>query len=160
MNGMNGQIKNGHFHNILIGYDGSPESERALAVGLSMARDMESTVEVLAVAFPPEPEPATSGELQAVLDDARALYCAALAIIAASAKENGIHVETDIAVGHPAEQIIRRAEQNHADLIVVGRRGTSTFEKLVMGSVSERVLRYAPCPVLVTRQMDYGHSLS
>jgi nucleotide-binding universal stress UspA family protein len=155
---MESKRNNGHFRNILIGYDGSKDSERALKVGLRMARNMDSTVEVLAVALPSEPS--TPVEMQSVLDDAREHYKKALGRIAEAAKENGIRLETEIAVGHPAEQIIQRAEQNHSDLIVVGRRGTSTFEMLALGSVSERVLRFAPCPVLVTSQVNYGDSLS
>jgi len=89
--------------------------------------------------------------LGAVIDDAREHYEKALRRIADAAQQNGIRVETAIAVGHPAEQIIHQAEQGHVDLIIVGRRGISTFAKIIMGSVSERVLRYAPCPVLVTR---------
>jgi nucleotide-binding universal stress UspA family protein len=141
--------RNGNFRKILVGYDGSRESEKALEVALAIANTMDSKVEILAVAQPSEPP--TAVELEAVIDDARQHYDKALRRIADAAKENGIQVETKIAVGHPAEQIIRRAEQGLADLIVVGRRGITAFEELVMGSVSERVLRYAPCPVLVTR---------
>jgi nucleotide-binding universal stress UspA family protein len=47
--------------------------------------------------------------------------------------------------------LIHQAEINHAELIIVGRRGTSLFEKLILGSVSERVLRYAHCPVMVMK---------
>jgi nucleotide-binding universal stress UspA family protein len=60
-------------------------------------------------------------------------------------------VETEVAVGHPAEQIIHKAEMMKADLVILGRRGTSLFEKWILGSVSERVLRYAHCPVMVVR---------
>jgi nucleotide-binding universal stress UspA family protein len=141
--------RNGNFHKILVGYDGSKESEKALEVALAIANTMDSKVEVLAVAQPPEPP--TAVEMEAVLDDAREHYDKALRRIADAAKENGIEIETAVAVGHPAEQIIRQAERGLADLIVVGRRGLSALEKMVMGSVSERVLRYAPCPVLVTR---------
>jgi nucleotide-binding universal stress UspA family protein len=145
---MNGK-RNGSFHKILVGYDGSQESERALELALAIANTMDSKVEVLAVAQPSEPP--TAVQMQAVIDDAREHYDKALRRIADAAKENGIEIETAVAVGHPAEQIIRQAERGLADLIVVGRRGLSALEKMVMGSVSERVLRYAPCPVLVTR---------
>jgi len=144
-----GNRQNGRFHNILVGYDGSQEAEKAVEVGLAMASTLDSKIKVLAVAQPSEPP--TAVELQAVVDDAREHYDNALRRIANSARENGIRIETAIAVGHPAEQIIRQAEQGHVDLIIVGRRGISTFAKIIIGSVSERVLRYAPCPVLVTR---------
>ena len=56
-----------------------------------------------------------------------------------------------MAVGHPAEQIIHRAETDKIDLIILGRRGTSMFQKMILGSISERVLRYAHCPVMVVK---------
>ena len=58
-------------------------------------------------------------------------------------------LETEVDVGHPAEQLVLAAERHHADLIVMGRRGKSTFKRWMLGSISERVLRYAHCPVLV-----------
>jgi nucleotide-binding universal stress UspA family protein len=130
---------NGHFQKILVGYDGSKDSEKALDVALSVANGMDARVEVLAVAQAAEAPGAV--ELQTLLDDARAHYEKSLRRIGAdAAKENGIQIESQIAVGHPAEQIIRRAQQSLTDLIVVGR----------WGLMSEQVLRYAPCPVLVT----------
>jgi nucleotide-binding universal stress UspA family protein len=140
---------NGHFRRILVGYDGSQEAEKALELALAVAFGMGSKVTILAVAQLPEPFVAV--ELQAALDDAHDHYDRRLQKIAVSAAENGIPVETAIVVGHPAEQIIRHAEKEHSDLIVVGRRGRSTIQKLVMGSVSERVMQHAPCPVMVTR---------
>jgi len=71
--------------------------------------------------------------------------------VRAAAKHAEVELRTDIAVGHPAEQIIHRAEQDKVDLIVLGRRGTATFHKWILGSVSEKVLRYAHCPVMVLR---------
>jgi nucleotide-binding universal stress UspA family protein len=56
-----------------------------------------------------------------------------------------------IDMGHPAEQIVRVAERENANLIVMGRRGKTTIERWMLGSVSERVLRYAHGSVLVVR---------
>jgi nucleotide-binding universal stress UspA family protein len=86
-----------------------------------------------------------------MLDDAREHYEQAFATLRAKAQEWEVDLETAIAVGHPAEQIIRRAEADHIDLILLGRRGMSRFEKWILGSISERVLRYAHCPVMVIR---------
>jgi nucleotide-binding universal stress UspA family protein len=146
---MSGNSRNGFFRWILVGYDGSRPSEKALEVAFGLANQLDSTVEVVAVVQPPEPAP--SVELHAVLDDGREHYEKALRGIAQVANEKGIRIETDVIVGHAAEQIIQRAERSRADLIVLGHRGISKFEKLIMGSVSERVLAYAHCPVLVTR---------
>jgi Universal stress protein family len=51
----------------------------------------------------------------------------------------------------PAEQILRHAEDNHADMIVMGRRGMTRATRWILGSVSERVMRYAHCPVTVVK---------
>jgi len=138
-----------HFKKILVGYDGSPTSEKAVDVAIRFGICEKSEVSVLAVAR--LPEPATSVEVEAVLDDAKEHYEKGLKKIVERAKARDVEVSTDIVVGHPAEQLIRRAEDEHSDLIIVGRRGTSLFQKLMLGSVSERVLRYAHCPVLLVK---------
>jgi len=155
---MNANGKNGQFQNILIGYDGSKGSQHVLQIGLGIARGMHARVELLAVAS--LPEPAMLVESHAFLDGARKRYTSELEQIAKAARETGIEIETDIKAGHPAAQIIQQAEMNKIDLIVLGRRGTSRLSQLIMGSVSERVLRYASCPVLVTSEVPDEHSLS
>jgi nucleotide-binding universal stress UspA family protein len=137
------------FSKILVGYDGSAQAKKALDVAFSLAQVMDSKILVFAVARPPEP--ATSVEVHAVLDDAKEHYEEDFKRISQMAAEREITLETQLAVGHPAEQIIHRAEQERIDLVVLGRRGTSLFEKWILGSVSERVLRYAHCPVMVVR---------
>ena len=57
----------------------------------------------------------------------------------------------EVAVGHPAEQIIYHADQNEVDLIVVGDRGRSKFTRLLLGSVSKQVVQYAERAVMVVR---------
>jgi len=132
---------------MLVGYDGSPQSEKAVEVAFSLADCIDSTVLIFAVARPPEP--ATSVELEAVLDDAREHYEEGFKKILEKARAHDLNVKTDMAVGHPGEQIIHRAEADKIDLIIVGRRGRSMISRMMLGSVSERVLRYAHCPVMV-----------
>jgi len=132
---------------MLVGYDGSPQSEKAVEVAFSLADCIDSTVLIFAVARPPEP--ATSVELEAVLDDAKEHYEEGFKKIMEKARGHEFNVQTAMAVGHPAEQIIHRAETDGIDLIVLGRRGRSKIARMMLGSVSERVLRYAHCPVMV-----------
>jgi nucleotide-binding universal stress UspA family protein len=146
---MHGRRKASPFQKILVGFDGSVQAEKATETAFSLARALDGQVILLAVARPPEP--ATSVELRAMLDDAREHYEQAFAKFRAQAKERGVDLKMEIAVGHPAEQIIRRAEADHIDLILLGRRGMSRFEKWILGSISERLLRYAHCPVMVVR---------
>lgn len=138
-----------YFRNILVGYDGSAASERAVDVAISLAQCIDAEILVLAVARPPEP--ATIVEVDAVLDNAKEHFEEGFSKVRERAKSADVHLQTMIEVGHPAEHLIHQAEINHAELIIVGRRGTSLFEKLILGSVSERVLRYAHCPVMVMK---------
>jgi nucleotide-binding universal stress UspA family protein len=141
--------QNPHFRKIMVGYDGSKQADKAVEVALSLARCTDSKVLVFSVARPPEP--ATRVEVDAMLDDAREHFEASFKTITKHAEELDVEVETAIAVGHPIQQIVHRAEQDHVDLIVLGRRGMSRFEKMLVGSTSEKVLRYAHCPVMVVR---------
>lgn len=144
---MTGKRHNPHFRKLLVGYDGSNESEKAVDVALSLAECVDASVLVFAVARPPEPS--TSVELEAVLDDAKEHFEEGFKKIREKAKGHEIDLQTATAVGHPAEQIIHRAEADSIDLIILGRRGRSMISRMMLGSVSERTLRYAHCPVMV-----------
>jgi nucleotide-binding universal stress UspA family protein len=146
---MSGKRHNAHFRHMLVGYDGSPQSEKAVEVAFSLADCIDSTVLIFAVARPPEP--ATSVELEAVLDDAKEHYQEGFKKILEKARAHDLDVKMDMAVGHPGEQIIHRAELDKIDLIILGRRGRSMISRMMLGSVSERVLRYAHCPVMVVQ---------
>jgi universal stress protein A len=63
----------------------------------------------------------------------------------------GVTHSTVVANGTPAEEIIRVAEQQGVDLIVIATHGRTGLKHLFLGSVAERVVRYAHCPVLVVR---------
>jgi nucleotide-binding universal stress UspA family protein len=141
--------RHSQFRKILIGYDGSVQGEKATETALELARSLDAKVLLFAVARPPEP--ATMVEVDAMLDDAREHFEEQFKKITQHAKDLGIEFETAIAVGHPVEQIVHRAETDHVDLIVLGRRGKSRWEKMLVGSTAEKVLRYAHCPVMVVR---------
>ncbi len=76
---------------------------------------------------------------------------ATLAPLAATLRSRVRSIVTTTPTGAPAGTILREAELDHSDLIVVGARGLGTLERLALGSVSESVLRHATCPVLVVR---------
>lgn len=134
---------------ILVAYDGSPQSQHALQIALSLAKMASSKVLVFSVVQ--VPKPALRAELNAVLDDGREGYERSFVAIREQAKESEIELDTEIAVGRPADQIIYRAETFQASLIVMGRRKKPAVEHWIRGSSSERVLRYARCPVMLVR---------
>ena len=74
-----------------------------------------------------------------------------LAKFAAEEIPDHLRSELQVATGSPHEEIVRLAEQLHADLIVMATHGRGFISHAVLGSTTERVVRRAPCPVLVVR---------
>ncbi len=64
----------------------------------------------------------------------------------------GRKVETLLVKGHAAEEILKTAKRIRADLVVVGSRGLTGLRRFLLGSVTHKVARHAPCSVLVVRQ--------
>jgi nucleotide-binding universal stress UspA family protein len=137
------------FKKILVAYDRSDTAAKAFDTALELAAKFGAQILVLAVARPPEP--ATRVELDAVLDDAKEQFEEAFVKLRADAAGKGVSVRTETIVGHPAQQIVLRAESEKIDLVVVGHRGLRIVQRWMLGSVSDHVVRYASCPVLVVR---------
>jgi nucleotide-binding universal stress UspA family protein len=66
-------------------------------------------------------------------------------------RQRGREVEALVREGYPASVIIEEAESQHADLIVIGTHGHTGLKHLLLGSIAERVVQKAPCPVLTVR---------
>jgi nucleotide-binding universal stress UspA family protein len=132
---------------ILVAYDMSPHSEHAMNVALSMAGEMKAKLFVISVIRPPEP--AESAEFHAIVDDGKEKFEKRFILIREMARQKDVELETEIVVGHPAEQIIHMADQIQASVILMGKRSHSILHRWMIGSNSERVLRYAHCPVMI-----------
>jgi nucleotide-binding universal stress UspA family protein len=74
-----------------------------------------------------------------------------VAAFAAKKGTSTVPVETRVSLGEAVWEICRAAEREHADLIVMGSHGRTGLSHVVLGSVAERVVRHATCPVLVAR---------
>jgi nucleotide-binding universal stress UspA family protein len=134
---------------ILIAYDGSDPAKRAFRFGLQLARLYPAQAVVLSVAQ--LPEPAGMVESTALLEAASEHFEADFTKLRAEAEAAGVDLETRVAVGHVAEQIVHHAAEEKADLIVMGHRGKSLITRWLLGSVSKRVISYASCSVLIVR---------
>lgn len=135
------------FQRILVAFDASPHAQHALEVALSMAADMKAKLFVVVVIRPPKP--AKNLEFNAVLEDGRERYESSFVPIRERARWKGIDLETEVVVGHPAKQIIHRAESIQASLIVMGRRRHTIFHRWMLGSNSDCILKHAHCPVMI-----------
>jgi len=119
------------FDELLIAVDGSDCARMAAKHGLELAATYGADVEVVTV---------YGGDVErgrATLDD-----------IDDMADGVGVTVETELLSGKPAKAIVERAGECGADLIVVGRRGRSGVRARLLGTVTERILRRSPVPVL------------
>ena len=132
--------------NVLIAYDGSEPSRRALNRLATFFPT--ASVAVVTVAAPVYRDPrlvkfadeAEEERQQATLREVKALLL-----------ERGIHAGTAAPIGDEAAEIVRVAVDSGADLVVLGARGLNPLKRLVLGSVSTKVLRDAPCDVLVVK---------
>ena len=138
------------YKTILVAYDGSTMAAHAFHSALELAERLSTSLGVVCVAQ--LPEPAEMGETSAILDSAQSHYEKDFRKLRADAKARGIELQTHVLVGHAADQIIHHAVQAKADLIVMGHRGGSRVKEWLLGSVSKRVLSYAPCSVLIVRK--------
>jgi nucleotide-binding universal stress UspA family protein len=137
------------YHTILLGYDGSKASDKAFDNALGLARSHGAELYVLTVARPPEI--GDDVETEAVIENSREHHRKLLVPLRKMAAQAGVKAHFEVAIGHPAEQIMSCADQHRADLIVVGDRGRSKFARMLLGSVSKTVVQYADRPVLVVR---------
>jgi nucleotide-binding universal stress UspA family protein len=137
---------------ILVAFDGSPQSYKALDFALDVSKlcpGASPQITVLSVAQPPEPIDIV--EMDAVIDSATQHYEELFKELRKKAKKKGVEIKTEVAVGHPAEQIVRFAVEKKSDMIVVGHRGKSKIETLLLGSVSRQVSSHAPCAVTIVK---------
>jgi nucleotide-binding universal stress UspA family protein len=134
---------------ILLAYDGSESAKKALNAALDLARKYEAELYVLTVAQPPDF--GEDVETEAIIENSRSYHQRILAPVKHLVAASGIKARFEVAVGHPAEQIIYHADRYQVDLIVLGHRGKSLFRRLLLGSVSKQVTQYADRTVLVVR---------
>jgi nucleotide-binding universal stress UspA family protein len=137
-----------HARKILFPTDLSPVSTEALQWATSLARDTGATLLIVHVEEPPVAY--GGGELYYGLDvgDREQLRQSLLKVQPADPQVPCVH---KLLVGDPARAIVQTAEDEHADLIVMGTHGRTGLTRLLMGSVAEAVVRNAPCPVLTVK---------
>jgi nucleotide-binding universal stress UspA family protein len=134
---------------ILAAYDGSDAASKAFVTALELAEKFGAELRVLAVARPPEF--GDEVETEAVIENSRKHYHQLLQSLHAATLKKNVVIHFEVAVGHPAEQIIRHAEEWQADMVVVGHRGGTFLDRWLIGSVAKHVINHAPCAVLVAR---------
>ena len=154
------------FQNLLVPLDGSEHSLRALETAIQIAKKFDAKmtlIHVYSVTVTPVimPEPTTltpSGvpvmtpaEVTKIVETAREAGQKILADGKRKVESEHIAVETVLKEGNTVQEIAKSAKEARSDLIVMGVKGISKLRELLVGSVSEGVIRQASCPVLVVK---------
>ena len=144
--------KNRFINRILVPTDGSDPSIRAADYAIKLAKQFDSEIIAIYVIDRLILEEVSKIHERHVLEEeikSKAQRC--LNYVVNSAEKEGLKATSILVEGQPHDQIIQHARNLKADMIIMGSRGRRGTERILIGSVAERVIEYAPCPVLVLR---------
>ena len=144
------------YETILVPTDGSDHAERAAAHAFALAAAFDATVQVYSVAdvsaaAGPFNAGGVSGEFVERVEGEAESAVESTAALA----PDGVTVETGVVKGQPGKEVLAAVDDTDADLVVMGTHGRSGVDRLLLGSVAERVVRSSPVPVLTVR-VDAG----
>jgi nucleotide-binding universal stress UspA family protein len=143
---------------ILVPLDFSAHGDELLAHAEALAHEFKASVDLLHV-IETISLPAVYGIEGDVfdVDDVRGRAADALAERAAHLQEQGIEVQTHLRVGHPGRSILDFIEEEGSSMVVIATHGRTGVKHLLLGSVAEKVVRMAPCPVFTVK--SFGKSI-
>lgn len=140
---------------ILFASDFSKASTKAFATAIALAKDTHADMTILHVLVPFTPlvpEQYIRGTtLEKLNADARRWAQERVATLTAKAKKGGVRASGLTTTGDPAEQIVRTARAKRVELIVLGTHGRTGLNRFFVGSVAQRVIASAQCPVVTVR---------
>jgi nucleotide-binding universal stress UspA family protein len=137
------------FSKILVAVDGSESAKKAFEKSIYLAQKCNSKLDLVHVITCE-----LGGDSAAVfdmLDEIKAKAEAMLEEYRVEASKNNVPIKVVIKQGDPAQIIIELSKKNTYDLIIMGTRGRTAFQELLLGSVSLKVMHHAICPVMVVR---------
>jgi len=140
---------------VLVPTDFSETSDRAVRYAKAFAKAFGATLHIVHVVEEPYGQfwavEAYGFSLAALQDEWIKEAGTRMAKVQAESEQAAVTTVTSTVLGHPVMEILRYAKDQNVDLIVMGTHGRGPLGHVVMGSVAERVVRKAPCPVLTVR---------
>jgi universal stress protein A len=147
-----------HLKKILVPVDFSETSKKAFQYALRFSEQFNCEIVLIHVVEPITPLVGAPLALE-VFPDAEDEFSTAerdLAVLAAQCHTNGTNaVSSSVRIGHAPNEIIKAAKDLDVDLIIIATHGYTSWRHLCIGSTAERVVRTAPCPVLVVREKEH-----
>jgi nucleotide-binding universal stress UspA family protein len=144
------------FKSIVVGTDGSQTAAEATREAVQLAKAVGATLHIVS-AYEPIPAQRLSEVRREAPEDLqwaispRSEVDATLETAAAPARKADVPVSVYPRQGDPADAILDVAEENDADLIIVGNKGMTGAKRFLLGSVPNKVSHHAPCSVLIIR---------
>jgi nucleotide-binding universal stress UspA family protein len=144
------------YGSIVVGTDGSDTAKEAVRQAKELAKNLGSQLKLVS-AYEPVPEARLRQERKDIPEDIQHLVNpredveAVLKEAAEEIREAGVQVETFPREGDPADAILDLAEEQNADLIIVGNKGMTGTRRFLLGSVPNKVSHHAPCNVMIIR---------
>ena len=144
------------FGSIVVGTDGSGTATQAVREAVDMAKAVGATLELVS-AYAPVSEARLRAERRDAPEDVqwainpRQEVEVSLSDAAEIAREAGVKVNTYAREGDPADAILDVAEEQKADLVILGNKGMTGAKRFLLGSVPDKVSHHAPCSVLIVR---------
>jgi nucleotide-binding universal stress UspA family protein len=135
---------------IVVGFDGSDGAWKALREAVRLARLEKAELWVISIEELPR-YPGAPSEVKEEKEAANHYLQTLHKEAAAYANSEGVTLHTDIRVGHPARALVDYATETGVDLLVLGHSGHSRLWGTFLGTTADKVVRHAPCSVLVVR---------
>jgi nucleotide-binding universal stress UspA family protein len=138
------------YRKILIANDGSAGGQKALTAGIALAPKISAELHMVIVEELSR-FPATIDEIAEEKDEANHRFAPVIDAAKAQAEAAGLTIETHLLPGHVVDAVIGLAKQLNIDLLVVGFMGHSQLYERIIGGTTDRLVRLAPCSVLVVK---------
>jgi nucleotide-binding universal stress UspA family protein len=138
------------YRKILVANDGSPGALKALAAAIETAKRDRAALHMVTVEELPR-FPASIDEVEEEKAEANHRLTPVIEAARAQAQASGIALEAHLLPGHPVHTIVALVNEEHFELLVVGFMGHTRLYQQIIGSTTERLVRLAPCAVLVIK---------
>lgn len=139
------------YKKIMVATDGSFLVKKAIDTAIEISRLSKAKLYAVYVVFPMTYSVGGFGWKQTATEHLRREGEKAIFIVKEAAKAAGVEVEPVLLEGHPVDEILKFAEQNDIEMIVMGTLGKTGIDRFLLGSVAENVVRHSKIPVLVVR---------
>jgi nucleotide-binding universal stress UspA family protein len=138
------------FKHIALANDGSEGGRKALEFACDLAKLHHAVLHMISVEELPD-FPASIDEVVETKQAENHKFHGVLEAARRMAEEKGVELRAEVVAGHAAASIVERVKSLEADLLVVGFMGHSALYERIIGGTTDRLVRLAPCPVLVVK---------